>query len=195
MQPPPGLPQAWGVTGAEWARRTPTDDLAAPGTARLQRAVDCAVPPEQLWPWLCQLRVAPYSYDLVDNLGRRSPRTLVPGLTDLAVGQQAVAVFEIAAFTTGASLTLRPRPGRWARTFGDLLIGYDVAPAAPGSRLVGTLRFRAHDGRLGRAADTAVAWGDLVMMRKQLRTLASLAAGPGGRGSTRSRLGPPEPRG
>lgn len=180
MLPPPGLPQAWGVTGEEWARRTPTDDLAAPGTARLQRAVDCAAPPEQLWPWLCQLRVAPYSYDLVDNLGQRSPRTLTPGLTDLATGQQAVAVFEIAAFTTGESLTLRPRPGRWARIFGDLLIGYDVSPGGrletpSGSRLIGTLRFRAHDGLLGRAVDSAVAWGDLVMMRKQLRTLASLA--------------------
>ena len=175
MQPRPGLPEAWGVSAEEWARRTPADDLAADGTARLQRAVDCAAPPAQLWPWLCQLRVAPYSYDLIDNLGRRSPRILTPGLSDLAVGQRAVAVFEIAAFTTGESLTLRPRPGRWARTFGDLLIGYDVAPEGSGSRLVGTLRFNAHDGRLGQAADSAVAWGDLVMMRKQLRTLASLA--------------------
>ena len=177
MQPRPDLPEAWGVSAEEWARRTPADDLAAVGTARLQRAVDCAAPPAQLWPWLCQLRVAPYSYDLLDNLGRRSPRTLTPGLTDLAVGQRAVAVFEIAAFTTGQSLTLRPRPGRWERIFGDLLIGYDVAPHAPGSRLIGTLRFNAHEGCLGRVVDSAVSWGDLVMMRKQLRTLAALAAG------------------
>jgi hypothetical protein len=57
--------------------------------------------------------------------------------------------------------------------FGGLACTYRVEPAEEhASRLIGRLDLTAG----GRIAGLAVAWGDLVMMRKQLRTLASLAA-------------------
>lgn len=73
--------QRWGVTDEEVRRSYPCDELAgrglaaAPGLA-LWRGVTVDAPPERVWPWLRQLQLAPYSYDLVDNLGRRSPREL-----------------------------------------------------------------------------------------------------------------------
>ena len=172
MSGPPGRPAAWGVRAEEWARELPGDELAGPGWVRLVRGASCAAPPERLWPWVCQLRVAPYSYDLLDNLGRRSPRTLTPGLTDLAVGQRIATAFRVVDFHAGGSVVMRGPAGG---AFADVVIGYAVVPDAGGSRLLAVLRHPAHRGP-GRLVDRGLAWGDLLMMRKQLRTLTGLAA-------------------
>src|SRR5690242_14291682 len=59
----------WGVTDDETTRRYPCDDLVPFPSRELWRGVTVAAPPSAVWPWLCQLRLAPYSYDWVDNLG------------------------------------------------------------------------------------------------------------------------------
>jgi hypothetical protein len=133
------------------------------------RAVDVAAPAAVAFRWLCQLTRAPYSYDLIDNLGRRSPRTLTPGADDLQLGATFVMIFQIAAFEPGVEITGVGRPGP-TRRFGPMACTYRVVPAgAHASRLIGRLDLTA------KRAGTAIAWGDLVMMRKQLRTLAALA--------------------
>ena len=83
-----GMITDWGSTASERGQWFPCDPrLDAPDDV-LFRAVNIAAPPELVFRWLCQLRAAPYSYDLVDNFGRRSPRGLTPGLEQLEVGQR-----------------------------------------------------------------------------------------------------------
>lgn len=173
---PRGLPWVWGASEAEESATYTVDTLARPGSVRVVRAVDADAGAARCYLWLCQLRRAPYSYDLVDNLGRRSPRTADPTLTDLAPGQRIATIFEVVAFTPGRSVTMRTRAGRWRRTFGDLLLGYEAVPHGERTRLVGVLALPPARSRLGRARLAALAWGDLVMMRKQLLVLAALAA-------------------
>ena len=91
----PGLPWAWGATPAEVLADHSADALVGPGARAMTRAVDVAAPPAVTWRWVCQLAVAPYSYDLVDNLGRPSPRALTPGADRLAPGQRMVKVYEL----------------------------------------------------------------------------------------------------
>jgi hypothetical protein len=155
----------WGSTAAERARRFACDDLMPAPAAALWRAIDVQAPVEVTWRWLCQLAVAPYSYDWIDNLGRRSPRTLTPGLEHLEVGQRMVAVFRLAALEPGRSLTLSTR----GRLFGEVLMTYEAVPAAGGSRIVAKILLQRRFG------SRLLAAGDLVMMRKQLRTLRDLA--------------------
>jgi hypothetical protein len=123
--------------------------------------------------WLCQLKVAPYSYDWIDNWGRRSPRDLTPGAENLEAGQ-AFLVGRIVEFepdrhitgVTGANATL---------LFGHLAISYVVRPAGPDRcRLLAKLNATAAGG-WQRVRRLLLAWGDLLMMRKQLLTIKALS--------------------
>jgi hypothetical protein len=137
--------------------------------------VDVAAPSALVFRWLCQLKVAPYSYDWIDNAGRRSPRELTPGAERLAVGQRVMTIFTLADFTGGEQITLATRPGAGERLFGRLWITYRVRADGTGSRLAVKLRVPRPRGILRRLATGALAWGDLLMMRRQLLTLKALA--------------------
>src|SRR4249919_2936563 len=122
----------WGSTPAERAQSFPCDGLLGDPEVVLWRAVDVAAPAEVTFRWLCQLRVAPYSYDWIDNLGRRSPREATPGVERLEIGQRFMTMFELADLEPERSLTLRHAGPVWGR----LAITYRVAPAGAGrSRL------------------------------------------------------------
>jgi hypothetical protein len=163
---------SWGETAAERSAPLPCDGLLPDADLVLHRAVDAAAPAALVYRWLCQLRVAPYSYDLLDNLGRRSPRQLTPGLDELEVGQSMCRIFTLTSFTPGEQVTLRLTEPVGLRLFGRVVITYAVSASGPDtSRLLARLRVAGLDPVRRRA----LAWGDLVMMRKQLRTLAGLA--------------------
>lgn len=151
----------WGATDAERAAQTPCDALVTGDVTRADRAVTVAAPPRIVFAWLCQLRTAPYSYDLLDNLGRRSPRTRNPDLTRLAVGQRFMAMFTLHSFAAEDHVTLRS---------GLVAVTYAVRPVARGTRLHVRVRFAGPW-----PARRLLAMGDLMMMRKQLLTLRRLA--------------------
>src|ERR1051326_8668600 len=97
------------------------------------RALDVEAPASTVFRWVCQLRVAPYSYDWIDNFGRRSPQSLTPGLDELEVGQRAMTVFEIVDFEPGRHLTLATKRSAG----GEFAVTYSVFPrGGAASRLV-----------------------------------------------------------
>ncbi|SJM64530.1 hypothetical protein [Gulosibacter sp. 10] len=164
------LPWNWGSTdGIEREDDGTQRRLAA-------RAVESTAAPEALFLWLCQLRRAPYSYDWLDNLGRRSPRIPDPSLTVLRTGQRVMTIFTLIGFEPNRSLTIRMRPGWPTRTFGSITVRYAIVPAdSDRTVLRGDLRMPPIGSGLGRPRRYLLAWGDLLMMRKQLRTLRMLA--------------------
>jgi hypothetical protein len=190
--------RTWGSTEEERAAAYPCDRWLEDADDHLWRAIDVAAPPAVVFRWLCQLRAAPYSYDWIDNLGRRSPRELTPGLDELAEGQRVMTIFRLVEFARDRHITLVLERGK--RVFGDLAMTYAVDPAPGGSRLVAKLVLRRPRG-LGRALSPLLPAGDLVMMKKQLRTLKELAerdvavtaagASPASPSSTRTAAPPP----
>jgi len=124
---------------------------------------------------LCQLRVAPYSYDLLDNLGRRSPKELTPAADELEAGQRVMTIFHLASFEQDRHITI-VCDGIGKKLLGDVSSTYTVAPAENGSRLVLKLVCNPPGGKLLAAPYRWVMpWFDLFMMGKQFLNLKKLA--------------------
>lgn len=171
------LAHHWGTTPAEREAVFPGDTAGDAFATYLWRGVDVEAPAARVFRWLCQLRVAPYSYDWIDNGGRRSPRTLDPQLEQLAIGQRFMRIFVLESFEPGVQLTLvTPVGSRGARLFGVVRITYWArAVSADRTRLLAKLRVVPGSGPFGRAMSVCLPWGDLAMMRRQLLNLKALA--------------------
>ncbi len=169
--------RTWGTTPEERRLVFPCDRSVERPKAAVYRGVTVRARPEAVFRWLCQLRVAPYSYDWIDNLGRRSPRSLTPGLDRLAVGQRVMTIFELVDFEPNRHLTIRLIPGsRATRLYGDITASYLIMPQGPGRcRLLAKLSIAYPRGWIGRLGRALLPWGDLIMMRRQLLNLKALA--------------------
>jgi hypothetical protein len=169
-------PFVWGVTNAERLATYPCDELVDGPTEELLRAVSIAAPRSIVFRWLCQLKTAPYSYDFIDNRGRTSPRSLTPGLQNLEVGQRVADIFELTAFAPDEHLALRITDPKALRLFGSVTVSYVVREYTPThTRLVVKLLVAKHPGALERMRCYGLAWGDLIMMRRQLLNFRDLA--------------------
>ncbi|WBO69760.1 hypothetical protein [Streptomyces camelliae] len=156
----------WGVSDSEIVRSYPCDDFVTSPTLQAWRGVAVQAPAEAVWRRVAQVRLAPYSYDWLDNLGRRSPRELV-GLPEPQVGER---------FTTAGGREL----GR-------------IVSVTPGKQLTGTIMGafmsyvlvpQDHDTtrlllkvvmQTSRWAALGLSVGDLIMARRQLLNLKLLA--------------------
>ena len=169
--------RSWGVTEAERRERFPCDGRCQAPDESLYRGVTVSAPAAVVFRWLCQLRVAPYSYDLLDNGGRPSPPSLTPGLERLEVGQEVMTIFELAAFEPDRSLTIVNKSRGGARQlFGEVWVSYLVEPCAgERCRLLAKVVVRYPTTPRGALLRLVLPLGDLVMMRRQLLNLKRLA--------------------
>jgi hypothetical protein len=167
----------WGTEEGERRLPFPCDGYVTQADAVYFRGITVRAPRGQLFRWLCQMRVAPYSYDWIDNRGRRSPPTLTPGLEHLAIGQSMMNIFTIVDFAGDRHITLRIKQGTGAFSlFGDLALTYLIVEDNPEScRLLVKMVVRYPRGITGAVMRRVLPWGDLVMMRRQLLNFKALA--------------------
>jgi len=159
------------ATAEDIHRFSPADDLMPDAADRWVRCIDVNAPPHHVYRWLCQLTVAPYSYDWIDNLGRRSPTNLTVGADQLTLGQPLL-IFSITSFQPGRHITGRSRP-EFHRIYGDIAVSYQACP-----RPEGTTRLQANACLASSTSPiirTALAAGDKVMAGRQLAKLKVLA--------------------
>lgn len=106
----------WGATDEEVRRPFPGADLIPGARRSATMAVTIDAPPSRVWPWLVQMgidRAGWYSWDRLDNFGRRSAHEIHPEWQRIAVGDRMAATpdgsqsWEVAALEPGRFLSLR----------------------------------------------------------------------------------------
>ncbi|MFF5986615.1 polyketide cyclase [Prauserella flavalba] len=160
------LGDRWGVTDRDVARSYPCDDHVSSPALRAWRGVRVAAPAEAVWPWVGQVRIAPYSYDWIDNLGRRSPRELL-GLPEPRVGEP----FTTAGGRRRGRIVSVERERQLTGTILGAFLSYVLVPESDGTtRLLLKVVMET-----SRWVALGVCAGDLVMARRQLLNLKRLA--------------------
>ncbi|MEM7138373.1 MAG: hypothetical protein AAF500_17470 [Myxococcota bacterium] len=163
----------WGFESKELDLGFPCDQLLHESSEPWYRAVQIDAPPDVVFRWVCQLRVAPYSYDWLDNWGRTSPRTLTAGADALAPGQSVMSVFAVHSFERGEHLTIQLKD---SSVFPPIAISYvTLADKTGGTRLLVKVLVQYGGGLADILLRPWFARADLIMMKKQLRTLKALA--------------------
>ena len=171
----------WDATVDECSASMAGDDLIDEPHAVATRAINLDAPPRDAFPWLRQMgfgRAGWYSYDWVDNLGRRSARTILPQWQHLSSGDAipgaprgladftAITVDEPHTFVMAFNGT-----GAVSRRIGFTL-AYSLTERDAGTRLVSRMRTRLDlpGGRV--LARRLLSPADGVMVRRQLLNLA-----------------------
>ena len=155
----------WGVSDAETRLHYGCDDFVNNPSLEAWRGVTVHATPDEVWARVRQVRIAPYSYDLVDNLGRRSPGEL-RDVPEPVVGEPFTKAFgrdqgRVVAVEPGRELTA------WIT---GAHMSYVVVPAGSQTRLLLKVVARVHPWLA-----PLVSVGDLPMARKQLLNLKQLA--------------------
>ena len=170
------------ATHDEIARLMPGDDLIPQPLGATTHAVTIACGPEEVWPWLAQMgadRAGWYSYDLLDNGGQPSARSILPSLQDIKVGTLFAALpgakegFFVESFERNRMLMLVAPNGNGPKATWTFLL---EEPEPGTTRLI--VRARISYRPLGLPVSLGVPLARLVhfiMERKQLVEIASRA--------------------
>ena len=79
----------WGARDEEINRSMPGDDIVKKPSFNATRAVTINASPDKIYPWIVQIglnRAGWYSYDLLDNLARKSAESILPEFQKIAIG-------------------------------------------------------------------------------------------------------------
>ena len=160
------LGEVWGVSDAEKSRLFACDEFVSEPALRAWRGVSVNATAAGVWAWISQVRVAPYSYDWLDNGGRRSPRALLD-LPEPVVGETFTAS---AGRKLGQVVQVEPGRSLTGRIRGAYLTYLLVPQSAVTTRLLLKLVMETNP-----VIAQALCLGDLVMARRQLLNFKGLA--------------------
>jgi hypothetical protein len=161
---------------AEESWRIEGDDILPDARAQLTHATAIDAPPRDVWPWLIQMgcqRAGWYSWDILDNAGKRSADVILPEYQHLAVGDVLPARpvgaegFEVIRIVPERALVLSGLSPQWKGTWAFVLepLGSDR------TRLVTRYRAAYPPNATMSVMLPFIKAVHAVMERKQLRTI------------------------
>lgn len=171
----------WGSKPFERKNKYTCDSIITRHNGAYFRAVDIDAPSSLVFKWLCQMKVAPYSYDTLDNHGIQSPPNLTPDLAKLNIGDKMMTIFSVAHFIPNKEITLvmdvPPKP--YDKYYVPTAITYRLLSNHNGlknhTRLVVKYVAEWKYTLFGFTEKLLVVFADFIMMRRQLLNFKHLA--------------------
>ena len=164
----------WGATDEEVEGPVAGDGLLPGARLVATRAITIAAPPGDVFPWLRQMgfgRAGWYSYDIIDNLGRRSARTVRDEWQGIRAGDPVPGGpvdFEAVAVEPPRELVLRLGRGPGDARRVRFVLAYELRDHPSGTRLVTRVRATVNVP-FGRLVERFLLGpGDGIMLRRQL---------------------------
>lgn len=173
----------WGATHEEITGAVIGDDLCPDARVIATRCITINARPHEVFPWIRQMgfgRAGWYSYDWIDNLGRKSARRIHSEWQDVVSGDRIPAgpmSFIASHVNEPHSFVLSTSQNGLGKKI-QFTLAYELRPHIMGTRLVTRMRARV-DAPGGRVLEQlCLSPGDGIMVRKQLRTLRSIISRP-----------------
>ena len=163
----------WGSTPEEIQLELPGDELVARPAFSATRSISIAAPTIDVFPWIAQLglgRAGWYSYDIIDNFGRRSATELHPEWAVSSVGDVVPGgpiSFVVTHIDAPSHLVLSLQSRRNTSRF-SFTLAYVLRAEAGGTRLISRVRSELRFPLGAPLLRLTLGPGDGVMLRRQL---------------------------
>jgi hypothetical protein len=144
----------------------------------LLRSIEIKAGASAIFTWLKQLRIAPYSYDFVDNRFRKSPEYIIENLPPLNVNTHFLLAFHLFRFEENSFIVCRfcqpvnPPVNKYLK---DLFIEYRITEQGPVSRLQCKIKGYLNDDIYSRGFFFIFSLVNRIMMTRQLRNIKKLS--------------------
>ena len=144
----------------------------------LLRHIEINAAASDIFLWLKQLRIAPYSYDFIDNKGRKSPNYIIENLPPLQVNAHYLLAFHIYSFAENSYITGRycepvnPPVNRYMK---GMFIEYRVDTKGTKSGLWCKLKGYYNHDIFSKGFFYVFSVANRIMMTRQLRNIKKLS--------------------
>jgi len=169
--------QYWGATPEEIDGPVVGDNLCPDATLIATRSITIGAPPEDVFPWIRQMgfgRAGWYSYDWLDNLGRKSATTIHDEWQTVEAGDKVPSgpiSFTAAIVNAPHHFVLEIKSNALHFT-----LAYELRDDPNGTRLVTRMRSRTHFPFGPLFEKLILGPGDGFMLRRQLLTVKKNAS-------------------
>lgn len=151
-----------------------------PGTCcrELVRHIEIRAGASDIYIWLKQLRIAPYSFDIFDYGGRKSPEFIIENLPPLKINSHFLLAFHICGFEENKYIAGRfcvpvnPPVNRYMR---EMLVEYRIDERETGSTLWFKVRGWYNKGLSSNGFFSIFSFANFIMTKRQLMRIRKLS--------------------
>jgi len=151
-----------------------TPEIPNTDCRELIRSIEISAEASDIFLWLKQLRVSPYSYDFLDNRFRKSPDFIIENLPPLKVNTHFLLAFHISEFQENSFIVCRfcepvnPPVNLYMK---DMLIEYRITKKGTKSILWCKIKGHFNTDIFSRGFFVIYSFVNKIMMTRQLKNI------------------------